>query len=218
MPILRSQLIIRPNEEKNVVVTDLQDCEFVIQANSKLIFVALLPKGFPEKRKLCFNFQGSHSELTCIILTIGTNDDQFDLETVSDHGVSNTKAHYYLRSLLFDQSRVNYEGKLLIKKGGTQTDTYLAHHSLLLSPNAKVRTIPSLEIEANEVKAGHAATIGRVDDEMLFYLESRGIEKKEAIRLLIKSFVEIDLKKIPNEEVKNMVLRALEKLEGSRKF
>ena len=75
----------------------------------------------------------------------------------------------------------------------------------MLSDKTKTHTVPCLEIEADEVKAGHAATIGRVDDELLFYLNSRGINKKEGQALLIKGFLKSDISKIPDKEAQNYI-------------
>ena len=81
----------------------------------------------------------------------------------------------------------------------------------MLSKDAKAKTIPSLEIKANDVKAGHSATIGKVDKDLLFYLQSRGINKKLGEKLLIRGFLEADLQKIHDEKTRLKVAQELEK-------
>ena len=81
-----------------------------------------------------------------------------------------------------------------------------------MSEFAKVNTIPSLEIEANDVKAGHAVTIGGIDEEMLFYLQSRGIEKDSAIKLLIKGFLVSDVSMVEDEKAREMVIGKVERI------
>ena len=113
---------------------------------------------------------------------------------------------------MFDQSEVDYKGNITIKPKANLTNAYLAHHTLMLSKNAKTHTIPSLEIQADDVKAGHAATIGNVDEDLIFYLESRGLDKKSAQNLLIKSFMENDIKKIPDKKIQTILKKEIKKL------
>jgi hypothetical protein len=120
-------------------------------------------------------------------------------------------SYYYLRTALFDQSKVDYRGTLVIKPHAQQTDSYLAHHTLMLSPKARTETEPCLEIEADNVAAGHAATIGRVDEDMLFYLRSRGISTPEAHQMLIQGFMQADLQKIPNTELRKALAEEIQK-------
>ncbi|HLG25357.1 MAG TPA: SufD family Fe-S cluster assembly protein, partial [Candidatus Gracilibacteria bacterium] len=128
----------------------------------------------------------------------------FNFETVSNHLKPRTKAHYYLRSAMFGVSSVDYKGTLIIEKPAQLADTYLAHHTLLLSENSRARSVPALEIEADDVKAGHAATIGKVDRELLFYLKSRGIPEDMATEMLIQGFFEGQLAMIPDEKTQEM--------------
>ncbi|OGJ42856.1 hypothetical protein A3I58_01780 [Candidatus Peregrinibacteria bacterium RIFCSPLOWO2_02_FULL_39_10] len=84
----------------------------------------------------------------------------------------------------------------------------------MLSQNAKVETIPSLEIETNDASAGHAASMGKIDDEMLFYLLSRGINEKTGKKILIKAFLEKDFDKIEYENTKKILDEKIEKILG----
>jgi Fe-S cluster assembly protein SufD len=77
----------------------------------------------------------------------------------------------------------------VIEKNAQQTKSFLRENVLLLSPNAKAEAIPNLEIEANDVKCSHAATISNISDEEVFYLMSRGISRKEAEELIVEGFL-----------------------------
>lgn len=203
-------LEIPANTEKIILTNTLTTSQIIIHENSNIIFVSLLKNGLQQKEKIQFNFTGQNSTLTFIALIIGNQQTQFEFETISKHTAPHTNAYYYLRSVLFDHSKVNYKGTLVIDKLAQMTDSYLAHHTLMLSPNAKVDTEPCLEIEADDVKAGHAATIGRVDDDLLFYLESRGINRREAQQILIQGFMEAELQRIPDEELRQILAREIE--------
>ncbi|MBI2634480.1 SufD family Fe-S cluster assembly protein [Candidatus Peregrinibacteria bacterium] len=181
-----------------------------IPADTNLTYVAFLKKGWRETQKLQFNFTGENSTLNFIALILGLGEETFPFETISNHEIPHTNAYYNIRGVMFDKSQVYYRGSLNIKKSAQLTDCYLAHHTLMLSKNAKTHTIPSLEIEADDVKAGHAATIGKVDEDILFYLASRGINKKQGQSMLIKGFLETDLKKISDPNIQLILAKNIE--------
>lgn len=209
---LSKKLEIKANENRTILVEKIQSCEINLHENSTLTLVAILANGWEENIKINFNLKGHHSEVKFIGINIGQQKNKFQLETNSLHTNENTKAFYYLRSALFDQSAIDYKGTLIIKKAAQLTEAYLSHSTLMLSPKAKAHTTPSLEIEADDVKAGHSATIGNMDDETLFYFQSRGINKEEAQKIMIKGFLEQDLEKIEDLTARKTIAEILEKL------
>lgn len=196
------ELVVEANTNMVFVASAATECKIVLQRDSKLTFVLFAIEGWEETAKITFEFAGSGSELNCLGLIVGTGSMKFAFETISLHLVPETKASYRIRAAMFDRSFVDYKGNLVITKPAQITDTYLSHDTLLLSDFARAKTVPALEIEADDVKAGHAATIGKVDDELMFYLLSRGIVKKEAEQMLINSFFESQLALIPDEEIR----------------
>jgi len=84
------------------------------------------------------------------------------------------------------ESRGEYNGNIIIEKKSQETDGKLEVHSYILGSGAKCGMLPKLDIRANNVKAGHAATVSKIDDDNLFYLESRGIKKNDAMRLIVE--------------------------------
>lgn len=204
-------LNIPANSEEVIFTHTLNSSEINIGKNSNLTFVALINKGWQETQTLNFNFKNKGATLNFLALIIGTDEETFAFTTFSNHTTTNTNAYYTIRSALFDKSKIDYKGNLIIKAKAQITDSYLAHHSLMLSKDAKVETIPSLEIEADDVKAGHAATMSAIDDEMLFYLSSRGLDKRTAKQLLIRNFFEIDLGIIPDEDLRQKISAEIEK-------
>ncbi|MBI5754263.1 SufD family Fe-S cluster assembly protein [Candidatus Peregrinibacteria bacterium] len=182
-----------------------------VKRDQTLGYVLFLDKGWHEKQRLTFEFKEENATLHFLAIMIGKNKEKFPLETVSVHKNRNTRAYYTLKSALFDESEVDYTGNLKIEKNSHSTDCYLAHHTLMLSKNAKTNSVPCLEIETDDVKAGHAATIGNIDEELTFYLESRGLDKKSAKILLIKNFLESELKHIPDEKSQKSLIEKIEK-------
>ncbi len=204
-------LTIKDGEERLILANKITGGDINIGRDCNVTIVALLTEGWEEKKTLNFNFNDENSTLTFIALIIGADQNKFPLETISNHNAKHTNAYYYIRSAMFDRSQVNFKGNLIIKPGAQLTDSYLAHHTLMLSKDAKTNTIPCLEIEADDVKAGHAATVGKVDEHLMFYLQSRGLSKAEAEDVLIKGFMESELQKIDSEEIRMILSAEIEK-------
>lgn len=208
---MKAELLVPEASNMLFVASAAEECTVILHEGSRLTYVLFATEGWEGKPKITFEFAGRNSELQCLGLIVGTGEMSFGFETISRHLTTNTKASYRIRAAMFDRSVVDYKGNLIIPKPAQLTDTYLSHDTLLLSDFARAHTVPALEIEANDVKAGHAATIGKVDDELMFYLLSRGIEPKEAEQMLITSFFESQLALIPDEEIREGLQRALVK-------
>ncbi len=155
-----------------------------------------------------FNGQGSSSKTSGVFY--GDSEQHFDITTDAHHNVPNTNCDILVKGVLDDSSSSVYRGKIKILKEAQQTNSYLSDHSLMLSGNSISNSIPSLEIDANDVKASHGATIGKPDDEELFYLMARGLSKKEAERLIITGYFSPVLELIKNLEFKAKLEDAIE--------
>lgn len=202
-----------------LIITDKIPNQIIqVKRDQTLDYVLFLDKGWREKRNLTFEFKEENATLHFLAIMIGKNKEKFQFETISLHKNRNTRAYYTVRSALFDESEVDYTGNLKIEKKSHSTDCYLAHHTMMLSKNAKTHSTPCLEIETDDVKAGHAATIGNIDEELAFYLESRGLNKKMAKTLLIKNFLESEIKKIPDEKIQKKLIKKIEESLQSAKI
>lgn len=117
-------------------------------------------------------------------------DDRLDLNLTIIHAAPHTSAKVSLKAVVEGEGVVNLDGVIVVKKTAQHTNSFLEERVLLLSPQARATAIPNLEIEANDVKCSHAATVGRPNEEEIFYLESRGLSRVKATRLLAKGFLE----------------------------
>lgn len=198
------------NNYKLVLTDKISNQTIQVKRDQTLGYVVFLDKGWDETQRLTFEFNEENATLHFLAIMIGRNKEKFPMETLSLHKNRNTRAYYTVRSALFDESEVAYTGNLKIEKNASSTDCYLAHHTLMLSKNAKTTTVPCLEIENDDVKAGHAATIGSIDEDLSFYLESRGLDKKSAKVLLIRNFLESELKHIPDEKAQKSLMDQIE--------
>lgn len=131
--------------------------------------------------------EGSELEITGRFWLKG--DDQLDLNLTLIHAAKNTRAKVSLKTVVEGRGVANLNGTIIVKQGAQNTNSFLEERVLLLSPQARANAIPNLEIEANEVKCSHAATVGKPNDEEIFYLQSRGLSKLKATRLIAKGFL-----------------------------
>ncbi len=117
------------------------------------------------------------------------NDNKLDLSLTVVHAAPNTQANLSLKAVVEGGGEASLRGTIIVKKGAQNTNSFLEERVLLLSDKAHATAIPNLEIEANQVKCSHAATVGKIDEEQLFYLMSRGLPKRHATHLIAKGFL-----------------------------
>jgi Fe-S cluster assembly protein SufD len=112
-----------------------------------------------------------------------------DTTVIADHAVGGSTSRELFKSVLDDEGRSVFQGKIVVRPKAQKTDAKMATHALLLSETAEADNKPELEIFADDVQCGHGATAGALDEDLLFYLKARGIPTKEAEALLIEAFV-----------------------------
>ncbi len=112
-----------------------------------------------------------------------------DTTLVVDHAVANCTSREVFKSVLDEEARNVFQGKITVRPHAQKTDAKMSTHALLLSDKAEADNKPELEIFADDVQCGHGATSGALDEDLLFYLKARGIPPKEAEALLIQAFV-----------------------------
>ncbi|TMB47598.1 MAG: Fe-S cluster assembly protein SufD [Chloroflexi bacterium] len=152
--------------------------------------------------------QGAEAELKAIYFASG--EQFFDFHTLQDHQVGNTRSDLLFKGALQDTARTVYAGLIKIEKHAARSDAYQANRNLVLSDEAMATSIPMLEIDNNDVRCTHGATVGPVDPDHMFYLRSRGIPEQTAKRMLIQGFFGAVLERIPFEQARNLVEAELE--------
>ncbi len=130
-------------------------------------------------------------------LAIGDGKQHYDHHTVHYHEAGHTYSDLKFKAALHDRANSVYTGLIRIDEAATECEAYQENRNLLLSPKAKAESIPELEILNKDVRCSHGATVGKLDPEEIFYLESRGIPREDAIRLIVRGFVAPMLQKIP---------------------
>jgi Fe-S cluster assembly protein SufD len=151
---------------------------------------------------------GADAELKAIYLASG--EQFFDFHTLQDHQVGNTRSDLLFKGALQDVARTVYAGLIKIEKGAARSDAYQANRNLVLSDHAKATSIPMLEIDNNDVRCTHGATVGPIDPQHMFYLRSRGIPEPTARRMLVQGFFGDILDRIPFEHARTLIEGELE--------
>jgi len=138
-----------------------------------------------------------------------------DHDTQQNHLAPHTTSDLLFKGALKGRSRSVWQGMIYVAPAAQKTDGYQANRNLVLSPQARADSIPGLEILADDVRCTHGVTVGKLEEEPLFYLRSRGIPTKDAERLLVEGFFDPIMQRIPFEGVRERFQQAiLEKTAG----
>jgi len=156
---------------------------------------------------------GANSDM--LGLYFGDGDQHFDHNTSQDHIAPNAYSDLLYKGAMDGSSRSVFRGIIRVAKGAQQTDAYQTNRNLLLSEHARADSLPNLEIEADDVRCSHGATVGQLDKEMLFYLLSRGLNRTQAERLVVLGFLGEVLSRLPLGGVVEKVTNAIEEKFGS---
>lgn len=117
-------------------------------------------------------------------------DEKIDIHLTIVHKAPHTRAKTMLKGVAKDNSSIRFFGRIIIDENCGDTQSFLEERILLLSDKAKAEAVPELEIKTDDVKCSHAASISRIPEEHLFYLESRGIPQDEATDMIVAGFLE----------------------------
>lgn len=151
---------------------------------------------------------GADSDMLGLYFGDGTQ--HFDFNTSQDHITPNTSSDLLYKGALDGSSRAVFRGIIRVHPGAQKTDAYQKNRNLLLSPKAHADSLPNLEIQADDVKCSHGATVGQLDEEAKFYLMSRGLGRTQAERLVVLGFLGEVLARLPLGGVSEKVTRVIE--------
>jgi Fe-S cluster assembly protein SufD len=156
------------------------------------------------------NGRGAESRLSGVIF--GSGKQHFDYHTRHHHKADESYSNIDLKVILKDKAVSAYTGLIKINENALNCEAYQENRNLLLNKGPKAESIPELEILCDQVRCSHGATMGPIDPEMLFYLESRGISHNEAVNTIVSGFVEPTINQMPTElrdMLREMVLTKL---------
>jgi Fe-S cluster assembly scaffold protein SufB len=128
-----------------------------------------------------------------------------DLFAVDLHETGPSGGDVHWRGAATGESRASFEGLIQINPGAQQTHTYLQIHAMMLSPGARIDAIPSVLVSADDVSASHGGTVGELDDAAIFYMQTRGLDRPSAVRVIVEGFFEPLIGQLEDEPLEELV-------------
>lgn len=138
---------------------------------------------------------GSTSELRSAYL--GTGEQIHDVRTLQDHAAPHTTSDLLCKGAVAGSSRSVYSGLIRVRRGAVRTEAFQTNNNLVLDPDAHADSVPNLDIEENDVRCSHASTVGPVDEDQRYYLESRGVPPERAEQLIVLGFFDDIIQRAP---------------------
>jgi Fe-S cluster assembly protein SufD len=138
---------------------------------------------------------GAESDLLAVYY--GDHGQMLDFRTLQDHAAPNTRSDLLFKGAVEDQARSVYSGLIHIRESAQKSVAFQTNRNLVLTEGAGAESIPNLVIEANDVKCSHASTVGPIDEDQLYYLESRGVSPEDAERLIVLGFFDDVFDRLP---------------------
>jgi len=184
-----------------------------VEKNAKVYTIPLAFGAALSKQNFGVTLNDKGAESYIYGLLFGTGHQQFDNHTLHHHASSQTYSNIDFKVVLRDKARSAYTGLIRIENEARTCEAYQENRNLLLNKGTKAESIPELEILNEDVQCSHGATVGPIDPMMIFFLQSRGIQKSEAVRMVVTGFVESTLKLLPEdikERLRTFVTRRLE--------
>jgi Fe-S cluster assembly protein SufD len=161
------------------------------------------------RNNLNFYHQGEHIDSTLKGITIIEGKQHVDHHTLVQHATPNCESHQNYKGIFGDRSTGVFNGKIFVEKEAQKTDAFQQNNNILLSDKATINAKPQLEIFADDVKCSHGCTIGQLDEKAMFYMQSRGIPKKEAKALLMYAFSNEVIESIKIPEMKQRITKII---------
>ncbi|MDN5845229.1 MAG: SufD family Fe-S cluster assembly protein [Candidatus Nitrosocosmicus sp.] len=192
------ECIVKPTAELEFITLQAMNADTVCIANRKA-FVEKDAKmswysGMFGARLCRFKtdsvMKGSGARAEDVEIVFGTNNQSFDISSNLDHIGFSSRGKVLVKSIVKDTAKSLFKGMIKIQKDAQASESFLAGHAILLNKGAQADAIPGLEIETNEVKATHAASVSQIDEEQIFYLMCKGLDRESAKREIINGFVE----------------------------
>ncbi|MEN2281213.1 Fe-S cluster assembly protein SufD [Algoriphagus sp. SE2] len=202
------------NEGENAF--EVSNIETNLLQDSRFTSVTLSLSGEMVRNNLSLNLLGSNSEGNMYGIYLLNGKTHVDNHTNVDHTIPHAESNELYKGILADQSRGVFNGKIFVRQDAQKTNAFQQNNNILLSNDATVNTKPQLEIWADDVKCSHGCTTGQLDEEALFYLQARGIDKIQAKGLLLFAFAGEVLEHIENESFREYCINLVQERLGSK--
>ena len=183
--------------------------DIILEKNSHLeLFILSKGSKFFKNDIIC-SLNDNHGSISLNGI-INLNDNKHhEIKTVINHNEENSKSYQLIKTVLNDESKSVYQGKIYVNSKAQKTDGYQLSRALLLNQETEFNAKPELEIYADDVKCSHGSTSGNLDENSIFYLMSRGLSLSQSKELLINGFLQEVAEKISDEKIKQLVKKIM---------
>jgi Fe-S cluster assembly protein SufB len=178
--------------------------------DSRIVWSSGLLGGAFTRSRLESTMRGDGASSENVEVVFGTGTQRFDAVSNITQIGQNTSGHAVSKGVVKDKAKSLFKGMIHIQKDAKNSRAYLAEHGMILGKEARADAIPGLEIETNEVKATHSASVAQINDEELFYLMSRGLSEDAAKKMIIIGFFEPLVERIPVPEIARRIRRIID--------
>ena len=192
------------------IAASLVDNTFVEQQSNSVVSVHTFSFGGNITRNnLNFFQKGEHIDSILKGITIIEGKQHVDHHTLVHHIEPNCESHQDYKGIYDERSTGVFNGKVIVEKEAQKTNAYQKNNNILMNNKSTINAKPQLEIFADDVKCSHGCTIGQLDEQALFYMQQRGIPKKEAKALLMYAFANTVLESVKVPEVKERIMKLI---------
>jgi Fe-S cluster assembly protein SufD len=174
-----------------------------VERGGELTFVSVALGGKLTKSSVETVLRGRGARSNLLGILFGDETQHFDYTTLQDHVVGDTTSDLLFKTALTDAAQSAFSGLIRVRKAAQKSDAYQRNQNLLLSDGARADSLPKLEIEANDVRCTHGATVGSIDEEQRFYLMTRGLTANEAGLMIVEGFFEPVLQRVPVPDLRD---------------
>jgi Fe-S cluster assembly protein SufD len=196
--------------QNDVQTANLIDNTYIAQKQESRVAVHTFSFGGNITRNnLNFYHQGERIDSTLKGITIIGDKQHVDHYTLVQHATPNCESHQNYKTILNDSSTGVFNGKIFVEKEAQKTDAFQQNNNILIGDKATINAKPQLEIFADDVKCSHGCTIGQLDESAMFYMQQRGIPKKEAKALLMYAFTSEVTNSVKIPELKAKIARII---------
>lgn len=159
-----------------------------IMSNSKFRSMSVIAGGDYSRMFTTSTIAGIGADSRLNAAYFGSSDQVLDFRTLQEHSAKNGRSELYFKGAAANESHLVYSGLIRVDKGATSTDAFQTNKNLVLSEGARADSVPNLDIQENDVRCSHASSVGPIDEDQQYYLESRGINPELVQRLIVGGF------------------------------
>ena len=192
-------------QEDSSVSSLTANTDYILHHESELNTNSISLGGSLYRHNIKLNFKDKGASANLNGLSLIEDKQHHDQHVIIEHSSNACQSNQLFKYILSDKASGVFNGKVVVKEKTKQTDASQSNKNLVLSPSALMNANPQLEIYADDVKCSHGSTTGQIDHEALFYLRSRGLNKKRAMELIVEGFAGDVIQSIQNLDTKEYV-------------